>query len=97
MKALSGKEIEGLCRRERGWIFADGRIAREWKFADFLEAMQFVNRVADLAERAGHHPDIEIHYNHVRLGLVTHDAGGLTARDADMAARLNLEFPPPEG
>jgi 4a-hydroxytetrahydrobiopterin dehydratase len=44
--------------------------------------------VGDLAEEAGHHPDIDIRYNRVRLGLVTHDAGGLTAKDFDLAARI---------
>jgi 4a-hydroxytetrahydrobiopterin dehydratase len=48
--------------------------------------MRFVNQVADLAEEAAHHPDIDIRYNRVRLALVTHDAGGLTAKDFDLAA-----------
>jgi 4a-hydroxytetrahydrobiopterin dehydratase len=48
-----------------------------------------VNKVGDLAERAGHHPDIDIRYNKVRLGLVTHDAGGLTAKDFDLAAAVD--------
>jgi len=46
-----------------------------------------VNCVGELAEEAGHHPDIDIRYNRVRLGLVTHDAGGITAKDFDLAAR----------
>ncbi len=56
------------------------------------EAMAFANRVADLAESAGHHPDIDIRYNKVRLGLISHDAGGITTRDAKMAARLGREL-----
>jgi 4a-hydroxytetrahydrobiopterin dehydratase len=51
--------------------------------------MAFVNRVAQLAEQGGHHPDIDIRYNRVRLALVSHDAGGITARDLSMAAQLN--------
>ena len=51
--------------------------------------MEFVNQVAPLAEAAGHHPDIDIRYNRVRLALVTHDAGGITTRDTDMAASLS--------
>jgi 4a-hydroxytetrahydrobiopterin dehydratase len=54
--------------------------------------MKFVNRVAEIAEEAGHHPDIDIRYNRVTLGLVTHDAGGITAKDAEMAARLGREL-----
>jgi 4a-hydroxytetrahydrobiopterin dehydratase len=54
--------------------------------------MGFVNRVAAVAEAAGHHPDIDVRYNHVVLGLISHDAGGITERDADMASRLDKEF-----
>ena len=96
MNALSQQEIQSLCRREHGWTFTAGKISRDWNFADFVTAMSFVNRVADFAEEAGHHPDIDIRYNHVTLSLVTHDAGGVTARDAKMAAQLNREFPPPQ-
>ena len=51
--------------------------------------MTFVNKVAEQAEKANHHPDIDIRYNRVRLGLVTHDAGGLTAKDFDLAAQID--------
>jgi 4a-hydroxytetrahydrobiopterin dehydratase len=51
--------------------------------------MRFVNHVADLAEKAGHHPDIDIPYNRVRLALVTHDEGGLTAKDFDLAGETS--------
>jgi len=51
--------------------------------------MTFVNKIAEVAESVGHHPDIDIRYNKVRLGLVTHDAGGITAKDVEMAGRLS--------
>jgi 4a-hydroxytetrahydrobiopterin dehydratase len=54
--------------------------------------MVFVNCVAELAEAAGHHPDIDIRYNQVRLGLISHDAGGITQRDSKMAVRLSHEL-----
>jgi len=60
-------------------------LAREFKFADFVAAMKFVNRLAEAAESAGHHPDIDIRYNRVRLALVTHDAGGITQKDVALA------------
>jgi len=60
-------------------------LAREFKFADFVAAMKFVNRLAEAAEAAGHHPDIDIRYNRVRLALVTHDAGGITQKDVALA------------
>jgi 4a-hydroxytetrahydrobiopterin dehydratase len=54
--------------------------------------MEFVNRVATLAETAGHHPDIDIRYNRVHLALVSHDAGGITQRDVNMANQLNQKL-----
>ena len=65
-------------------------IAREWTFADFAHAIAFVNRVAEGAEVANHHPDIHIHgWNKVRLELSTHSEGGLTQADFDMAERID--------
>jgi len=63
----------------------DAIITRTFKFADFVDAMKFVNRLAEAAENAGHHPDIDIRYNRVRLALVTHDAGGITQKDIALA------------
>jgi len=68
------------------WQIESGELVRTFKFEDFVAAMGFVNRVADLAEAAAHHPDIDIRYNRVRLALVTHDAGGITGKDFDLAA-----------
>ncbi len=93
MKALTQVEIADFLTHEPLWIFADGKLVRDWRFKDFVAAMEFVNRVAEMAEEAGHHPDIDIRYNRVRLGLVTHDAGGVTPRDASMAALLSHQFP----
>ena len=62
---------------------------RSYRFADFREALAFVNRVGELAERAGHHPDIDIRYNTVTLALTTHDAGGLTAKDFELARAID--------
>lgn len=69
----------------------DGQaIVREWKLEDFPRAVAFVNRVADVAEAAGHHPDILLHgWNKVRLELSTHSEGGLTQADFDMASRID--------
>lgn len=69
----------------------DGQaIAREWIFEDFKQAIAFVNRVADVAETANHHPDIDVHgWNKVRLELSTHSEGGLTQADFDMASRID--------
>jgi 4a-hydroxytetrahydrobiopterin dehydratase len=72
-----------------GWERAGGEIRRTYRFRDFREALAFVNRVGELAERAGHHPDIDIRYGAVTLALTTHDAGGLSARDFDLARAID--------
>ena len=92
-KAMNSAEIDEVLKANSEWNLKDGKLIREWTFKDFIQAMAFVNRVATLAEAAGHHPDIDIRYNHVVLGLVSHDAGGITQRDASMANQLSKEFP----
>ena len=62
-------------------------MVRTFQFADFCAALRFVNQVGELAEAAGHHPDIDIRHNRVRLSLVSHDAGGLTEKDFALAAQ----------
>jgi 4a-hydroxytetrahydrobiopterin dehydratase len=89
MKALTEAELKAVLDGAPAWKLEGGKLVRVWKFKDFVEAMRFVNRVAEAAEAAGHHPDIDIRYNQVTLGLVTHDAGGITARDAEMAGTLS--------
>ena len=72
------------------WEREGDAIAREWRFEDFAEAMAFVNRVAEAAEAANHHPDIYVHgWNKVKLSLTNHSAGGLTAKDFEMAVTLD--------
>jgi 4a-hydroxytetrahydrobiopterin dehydratase len=73
------------------WRQEDGpAIVREWTFANFAEAIAFVNRVAEAAEAANHHPDILVHgWNKVRLELSTHSQGGLTEADFGIAARID--------
>ncbi len=90
--ALTKAELDEIIRRHPNWTLELGKLVREWTFNDFVEAMVFVNRVATLAEAAGHHPDIDIRYNRVLLGLISHDAGGITRRDVTMAMRIDSEF-----
>jgi len=86
---LSDSEVE---QRLAGgaWERDGDAIARDFELADFAAAMAFVNRVAELAEEADHHPDILVHgWNRVRLTLSTHSAGGLTRSDLDLAWRID--------
>ena len=72
------------------WRRDADEIVREWKLEDFAEAMAFVNRVAEAAEEANHHPDILVYgWNKVRLSLTNHSAGGLTDADFQMADRID--------
>lgn len=74
-----------------GWTLAENgtRLFRRFEFLDFKAAMEFVNRVADLAEQEGHHPDIAIHWNKVELTLWTHKIGGLHENDFILAAKID--------
>jgi 4a-hydroxytetrahydrobiopterin dehydratase len=93
MKPLSPSELQTALPPDSLWKLDQGKLVRDWTFPDFVAAMDFVNGVAQLAEAASHHPDIDIRYNRVRLGLVTHDAGGITASDVDMAKKITGAFP----
>ena len=86
MPAFSPEEIAAHLGALPGWRIENGELTRTFSFKDFIASLAFVNRVGEIAEKAGHHPDIDIRYNRVRLNLVTHDAGGLTAKDFDLAA-----------
>ncbi len=86
---LSEQEIDARLQ-ESSWQRQGDEIVREQKFEDFGAAIAFVNRVADAAERANHHPDILVHgWSKVRLSLTTHAAGGLTIADVELARELD--------
>lgn len=89
---LSNEKEDELMGQISDWtLVRDGthEITRQFKFKNFKEAIKFVNKVADLTEEEGHHPDIKIAYNKVQLDLFTHAAHGLSENDFIMAAKLN--------
>ena len=89
MALLSEEEIAQRLDASE-WERDGDAIAREWKFDDFAAAKAFVDRAAEAAEEANHHPDILLHgWNKVRLTLMTHSEGGLTENDFDMAGRFD--------
>ncbi len=88
-KILDHPQIRASLASLPQWKLEQGELVRTLIFKDFLEAMIFVNQVADLADKAGHHPDIDIRYNKVRLALVTHDAGGITESDISLAHHID--------
>ncbi len=88
MARLNAPTVKRHLARLTGWKQAGNAIQKRFTFKDFKEAMFFVNTVAGLAEKAGHHPDISVTYNRVTLRLSTHDAGGLTRKDFDLAGQI---------
>jgi 4a-hydroxytetrahydrobiopterin dehydratase len=88
MATLSDTEVKTALADVPGWELAGADIVKEYKFKDFVAAMVFVNQVADRAEAANHHPDIDIRWNKVRLALSTHSEGGLTQNDFALAAEI---------
>jgi 4a-hydroxytetrahydrobiopterin dehydratase len=90
MSQLLGEEDIASRLEQSEWRREGDEIVREWRLEDFGAAMEFVNRVAEVAEEANHHPDILVHgWNKVRLSLTNHAAGGLTDADFEMAARID--------
>jgi 4a-hydroxytetrahydrobiopterin dehydratase len=89
---LNEEAVEKALAGLPAWQMDDGKLARDWVFKDFAEAMTFVNSVAEIAEAANHHPDIDIRYNQVRLALVSHDLGGITKRDVALAEKIDSKF-----
>jgi 4a-hydroxytetrahydrobiopterin dehydratase len=86
---LSDADIHQALEKLPGWRRHGVAIERAFQFNNFPEAMQFVNRIAEAAEAANHHPDISINYTKVTLALVSHDSGGVTQRDIRMAGTIN--------
>ncbi len=90
MPPLEPSRVPNYLKYTPGWTSPDGKkILREFKLKDFKAVMVLVNKVADIAEAEGHHPDIYIFYNIVRFELSTHAVGGLSENDFILAAKIN--------
>lgn len=77
-----------LHNRLKDWTLHDKRIEQTFQFPSFRFAKQFVDKVADLAEEMGHHPDISLNYDKVTISLTSHDAKGITYRDVTLAGKI---------
>ncbi len=90
MAKLSSEQIDAKLKTINGWILQGNSITKNYLLKDFVSALAFVNHVGWLAERADHHPDINIHkYKNVTLIFSTHSEGGLTDKDFEMAKRID--------
>lgn len=86
---LSNAEIDRSLGGMRGWRREEGGIRKRYRRSDFREAIAFVNTVADIAEAATHHPDIDIRWRNVIIFLTTHEAGGVTQLDLELAEQID--------
>ena len=89
MKVLTEKEIMKYLEFLEDWQLDGNAIKREWIFKDFSEAMDFINIIAVMAENHNHHPEILNVYNRVSLRFYTHDAGGITDKDINIAKEID--------
>jgi 4a-hydroxytetrahydrobiopterin dehydratase len=87
---LGGEEIAPLLAQLKGWRVVDEHhLLKAYQFSNFADALAFVNRVGEVAEREGHHPDISFGWGYARLEVYTHAAGGLTESDFILAAKID--------
>ncbi|MGD0129505.1 MAG: 4a-hydroxytetrahydrobiopterin dehydratase [Terriglobia bacterium] len=89
MAALSKAEIQEKLKSLPEWSLAGNEIHRKFTFKSFMPAIAFVNKIAEAAEQANHHPDITINYNQVSINLSTHSEGGITQKDFQLAGAID--------
>jgi 4a-hydroxytetrahydrobiopterin dehydratase len=81
-------EIQEKLKGHPGWVFQENKLSKEFEFADFTEAVAFVQKIVPVANQMNHHPDLDIRYSKVLVTLTTHDEGGVTEKDFDLAEKI---------
>ena len=97
MAKLSEEKIAEKIETLPGWKYKDNAISKTFKFEEFLHGIEFVQKVAEIAEAADHHPDILINYTRVTFTCSTHDAGGVTDKDFKLADNIEIAFKDRDG
>jgi 4a-hydroxytetrahydrobiopterin dehydratase len=92
MAKLSAEEIAGKLAALAGWEYHDGAIRKLFRFKEFMDGIDFVTRVAEMAEAVDHHPDIAINYTRLTFSCSTHSEGGVTQKDIDLATNIESAF-----
>lgn len=92
MAKLGAEQITQELKSLAGWEFKDNAISKLFRFKEFLDGIDFVNRVAQIAEAADHHPDIHINYTRVTFVCSTHSDGGVTEKDLKLAREIEAAF-----
>jgi 4a-hydroxytetrahydrobiopterin dehydratase len=87
---LNDESISGWLDTRDGWKRKGDALVKNFRFPSFRDSVVFVNRMATLADDNNHHPDIDIRYDQVRVSLSTHDAGGITEKDLQMAEQIDF-------
>ncbi len=87
-KKLSAEEIETNLSGLNDWTVSSDKLSKKFVFANFAESLSFVNRVGEIADAIDHHPDILFGWGYAEFFITTHDAGGITARDFDLARAI---------
>lgn len=85
---LSTVEIESQLKELSGWSFGQEKLTKRFKFENFAESLAFVNKVGEIAEAADHHPDIKFGWGYVEIETTTHDRGGVTDHDIELAKKI---------
>jgi len=88
-RKLEPAEVNEKLGRLNGWSAEDGKLVKRFKFANFAESLDFVNRVGELAEQADHHPDIKFGWGYAEFEITTHDRGGITDFDFALAESID--------
>lgn len=88
-KKLSAAEIETHLSGLNDWMVSRDKLSKKFEFANFAESLAFVNRVGEIAEKSDHHPDVLFGWGYAEFFITTHDAGGITERDFDLARRID--------
>lgn len=96
MASLSDDDVRAELGSLPGWRLEGGSIRKEFTFTGFRAAIGFIDRLAEVAIAARHHPDLENHYNRVVVSLTSHDAGGVTSADLALARGIEAVAAPPE-
>lgn len=90
LEKLGTESIKGWLAARKGWKRRANKLTKDFEFESFRDSIVFVNRVATLADEVNHHPDIDVRYSTVTITVTTHDAGGITEKDLDLAEQIDF-------
>lgn len=90
LEKLSTEAIRGWLATHKGWKRQANKITKDFEFSSFRDSIVFVNRIASVADHFNHHPDIDVRYSTVTVSITTHDVGGITSRDLDVAEQIDF-------